>query len=44
MQSISVFSNRAKLSDFRGKNGDISRVQGVCHVIHIFFGYPLDKV
>ena len=26
------------------KNADISRTQGVCHVIHIFFGYFLGKV
>ena len=26
------------------KNADVSRTQGVCHVIHIFFGSSLGKV
>ena len=33
----------AKFADFRRKNADVSRTQGVCHVIHIFFGSPLGK-
>ena len=44
MQSISVFLDIAKFADFRSKHADISRTQGVCHVIHIFFGFPLAKV
>ena len=38
MQSISVFLDTAKSADFRCKNDDVSRTQGVCHVIYIFFG------
>ena len=37
MQSISVFLDIAKFADFRRKNADVSRTQGVCHVIHTFF-------
>ena len=35
MQSLSVFLDIAKFADFRWKNTDVSRTQGVCHVIHI---------
>ena len=41
---IAVFLDIAKFVDFRWKNADVSRTQGVCHVIHIFFGSPLAKV
>ena len=44
MQSISVFLDTKKFADFQCKNADVSRTQGVCHVIHIFFGTSLDKV
>ena len=44
MQSIPVFLHIAKLTDFRWKNADVSRTQGVCHVIHILFGSSLGKV
>ena len=44
MQSISVFFDKAKFADFRLKNADVSRIQRVCHVIHIFFGSSLGKV
>ena len=44
MQCVSVFLNIAKFADFQLKNGDITRTQGVCHVIHRFFGSPLAKV
>ena len=44
MQSISVFLDRAKFTDFQWKNADVSRLEGVCHVIHIFFESPLGKV
>ena len=44
MQSVSVFSDKAKFADFRWKNSDVSKTQGVCHVIHIFFGTSLGKV
>ena len=44
MQSISVFLDITEFADFRRKNADVSRGQGFCHVIHIFFGYSLDKI
>ena len=44
MQSISAFLNTAKFADFQRKNADVSRTQGVCHLIHIFFGSSLGKV
>ena len=44
MQSVSVFLETIKLADFRLKNADFSRSQGVCHVTHLFFGFPLGKV
>ena len=37
MQSILVFLNITKFVD-------VSRTQGVCHVIHMFFGSNLGKV
>ena len=43
-QSISVFLDIAKFSDFQWKNADVNRTQGVCHLIHIFFGSSLGKV
>ena len=42
--SISVFLDIGKFADFRSKNADVSRNQGVCHVIHIFFETSLGKV
>ena len=44
LQSIPVFLDVAKFADFWWKNADASRTQGVCHVIHIFFGSSLGKV
>ena len=44
MQSISVFPDITKVADFRRKNADVNRTQGVCHVIYIFFGSFLGKV
>ena len=44
MQSISLFFGIAKFVDFQLKNADVSRTQGVCHVIHIFFGSSIGKV
>ena len=44
MQSIPVFPDILKISDFRWKNEDVSRTQGVCHVIYVFFGSSLGKV
>ena len=42
MESISVFLDIAKFADI--KNVDISRTQGLSHVIHIVFGNSLGKV
>ena len=39
MESISVFLDTAKFT----KNADVSRTQGVCHLIHIVFGSSADK-
>ena len=44
MQSISVFLDITEFADFLWKNADVSRTQGVCHVIHIFFGSSLGRV
>ena len=44
MQSISAFLDIAKFADFQRKNADVSRTQGVCHMIHIFFGTSLGKL
>ena len=41
MQSIPVFPDILKIADFRRKEADVSRTQGVCHVI---YGSPLGKV
>ena len=34
----------AKFADFRRKNADVRRTQGVCYVIHRFFSSSLGKV
>ena len=39
MQSISVFPDIPKFADT-----DVSRTQGVLHMIHIFFGPSLGKL
>ena len=44
IQSICGFLDVAKFADFRLKNADVSRTQGVCHVIYVFFGTSLGKV
>ena len=44
MQSISVFLDITKFTYFLLKNAEVSRTQGACHVIHIFFGSSLGKV
>ena len=33
MQSIPVFPDILKIADFWWKNADVSRTQGLCHVI-----------
>ena len=37
-----VFLGIAKFADFRRKNVDVSRSQGVCYVTQAFFGYVRD--
>ena len=44
MQSISVFLDIVKFADFWWENADVSRTQGVRHVIHIAFASSLGKV
>ena len=44
MQSISVLFDTTKFADFRSKNADVSRTQGMCHVIHMLFGSSLGKI
>ena len=44
MQSVPVFVDITKIADFRFKNADVSRTQGVCQVIFAFFGSTLRKV
>ena len=44
MQSIFVFLDKTKFADFRLKNADASRTQGMFHTIYIFFGSSLGKV
>ena len=44
MQSISVFLDIGKFADFRQKNADVSKTQGMCHVIYILFGPSLGKL
>ena len=44
MQSISVFLDIGQFVISGEKNAYVSRNQGVCHVIHVFFGSSLGKV
>ena len=44
MQSLSVFLNITKIADFWVKNADVTRTQGVCHVIYTFFRSSLGKL
>ena len=44
MQSISIFSDKTKIADFRWNNTDVSRIQGTCHVYCNFFGFSLGKI
>ena len=37
---ISIFFDLANFADFWWKNADLSRTQGLCHLIH-FFGSSL---
>ena len=40
MQSISLIFDVAKFVDFQWKNADVSRTQGVCHMICKFLDLP----
>ena len=42
--NLYLFLDTAKCINFCLKNADVSRTQGVCHVIHIFSGSSLGKV
>ena len=42
--NLSVFLDTKEVIDFRWKNADVCRTQGVCHVIYIYFGSSLGKV
>ena len=44
IQFISIFLDISKFADFQRKNVDVSRTQGVCYMIYIFFGFFLGKV
>ena len=44
MQSIFVFPDITKVAGFWWKNTQVSRTQGVCRVIYMFFGSSLGKV
>ena len=35
---------RSRTLIFAEKNADVSRIQGVCHMIYVFFGCSLGKV
>ena len=39
-----MFFDKTKVANFMQKNADVSRNQGLCHVIHIFFESSLGKV
>ena len=39
-----VFVDIAKFADFQWKNADVSRTQGMCHVIDTFVGSSFGKV
>ena len=42
--NIYLYFSITKVSDFYWKNTDVSRTQGVCHVIYMFIGSSLGKV
>ena len=44
MQSMLVIPDITEIAIFRSKYADISRTQGVCHMIYVLFGCLLDKV
>ena len=44
MQLLSYILIYQKLKSTGEKNADVSRINRMCHVIHIFFGYFLGKI
>ena len=44
MQCILISLDITKVADLPWKNADVSRTQGECHVISIFFGSSLGKL
>ena len=44
MQSTSVFFDITKIADYRWKNAEVSRTQGVCHVIYMLFRCSLGSL
>ena len=44
MESITVFLDIVKFTDFWQKSADVSKTQGLCHVIYIVFGSCLGRV
>ena len=44
IQSAFVFIDITKIADFGWRNADVSRTQGMCHVICIFVGSSLCKI
>ena len=44
IMSIFIFLDIGKSADFWWKNADVSRTQGLCHVINTLFGSSLGKV
>ena len=44
MQPISAFLDVTKITDFWWKNSNVSRTEGLCHMIYMFFESSLGKV
>ena len=44
IQSMPVFLDTTKVADFQWKNIDVSRSQGVCHVVYMVFGSSFGKI
>ena len=39
-----LFLNTLKVPNFRRKNADVTKTQGVCHVVYMFLGSSLGKI
>ena len=44
MYSLPVFFDITKAADFRQKNADVSRTEGVCDVSYMFFRFSLGRL